>query len=110
MGRFDEESRSGDPFEVCVRKIHLCAFLTHGRQAGRQADTQRDRVENNKTRQRIAAAALIIGCKLQIRNQKNCHRHLCFSLLLSFVFSGGDGEKERHASFAHEMCILKFKK
>lgn len=31
---------SGYLFDVCVRKIHLCAFLIYGRQT--------DRVENNK--------------------------------------------------------------
>lgn len=78
--------------------------------AGRQADAQRDRVENNKTRQRTVAAALITGCSFKFepkKTTKNCHRHLCFPLLLSFVLSGGDGEKEHHASFAHQTCVWK---
>lgn len=36
-------------FDVCIRKIDLCAFLIYGRQA--------DRVENNKPWQPTMAAA-----------------------------------------------------
>ncbi len=41
--------RLGYLFDVCIRKIHLCAFLIYGRQA--------DRVENNKPWQPTMATA-----------------------------------------------------
>lgn len=62
---------SGYLFDVCIRKIHLCAFLIYGagRQAGRQGGKQQTRATNHgyNLNDRLQPHMQTVDCHLHVR-------------------------------------------